>query len=67
MMSKLPEKWLSPKKAKAAHKDAEAWWYGEENGIHVCIADTPPGSIPQARIPKDMILKWADDIRKVKP
>ena len=64
-MMKLPDKWLKPKRAKNYKPATDAWWYGQENGIHVVIQnENPPRSIVGARIPKRMILEWADDIRR---
>lgn len=63
----LPRKWLKPKHARCLNREYDAWWYGEKNGIHVCIQNHLPGMTPHAIIPRHMILKWADDIRKKPP
>lgn len=62
-MKPLPDEWLKPKHAKPLQPDTEAWRYGDERGISVHIYRNGIGSM-SASIPKRMLLKWADDMKK---
>lgn len=63
----LPDKWLKPRKAKLMSAGVDAWWYGDERGITAHIQGLPGTEIIHSvRIHKTELLKWADDIRKMK-
>lgn len=64
-MTQLPTKWRTSKRAKPLGHAVDAWWYGEKDGLFVVIQNKPaPHPIVCAKVPKSMVLRWADDIRK---
>ena len=63
-MKFLPTKWLEPLSAKPESGASEAWWYGEEMKITVCI-QLDDGGVVSASIPRRMLLAWASAVRQL--
>jgi hypothetical protein len=59
----LPDKWRKSKRA-VTKGATDAWWYGEDDGIHVVVQNFPQARmIVSVKIPRKTLLAWADDVR----